>query len=87
MCRKIFTTGEEELCEYLIKCRKPHHGLPAKPARKLAYHLAMANNKIIKESCYRDQSAGKEWLTSLMKRNPTITLRTAEATSISRSIS
>ncbi|KAJ8910912.1 hypothetical protein NQ315_014246 [Exocentrus adspersus] len=45
-CRKIFSNEEEaKLCDYLIKCGKLHHGLPPIAARKLAYDLAMANNK------------------------------------------
>lgn len=84
-CRKIFSDEEEsELCEYLIICGKLHHGLPPKAARKLAYDLAVANHKIVPENWHRDQSAGKEWFTSFMKRNPVISLRAAEATSIAR---
>lgn len=86
-CRKIFTLKEEEeLSKYLIKCGNLHHGLPPKAARKLAYDLAIANNKTVPENWHRDHSAGKEWFTSFMKRNPNISLREAEATSIARAV-
>lgn len=85
--RKIFTDEEEaELVKYLIQCSKLHHGLPPSAAKKLAYDMAKANNKTIPESWNRDQCAGKEWFTAFLKRNPTVSLRTAESTSIARSI-
>lgn len=85
--RKIFTEEEEaELVKYLIQCSKLHHGLPPSAAKKLAYDMAKANDKTIPESWNRDQCAGKEWFTAFLKRNPTVSLRTAESTSIARSI-
>lgn len=83
--RRIFSREEEaELSRYLIKCGRLHHGLPPNAAKRLAFDLAVANNKTIPDSWHKNSSAGKEWFTAFLKRNPTISLRTPESTSIAR---
>lgn len=81
---RIFSEREEsELSKYLT-ISQSHHGIPPNAVKKLAYDLAVANNKAIPESWRINQSAGKTWFTSFLKQNPTISLRTPESTSIAR---
>ncbi|KAJ8909935.1 hypothetical protein NQ315_005654 [Exocentrus adspersus] len=84
---KIFLDDEEvELCNFLQMMAKLHHGLTPKNVRKLAFDLAVANNKNIPASWHQNQSAGKFWMTSLLKRNKNLSIRSAEATSLGRAM-
>lgn len=80
---KIFTEMEENtLCNYLKQMANLHHGLNPKQIRSFAYDLAKHYNKKIPQAWVDNQSAGKHWFTGFIKRNPSISIRTAEATSI-----
>ena len=60
------------------------YGLTPKVVRRLVYAMAKANNMRIPEKWECTKQAGKDWLNSFLKRNPTCAIRTPEATSIAR---
>lgn len=64
---------------------KLHNGLIPKGARTLAYDLAIANKKKYLRHGH-NKIAEKFWLTSFMKRNAELSLRSAEATSLGRAM-
>lgn len=83
----IFTQEEEDqFATYLQTMTKLHHGLNPKSARKLAFDLAAAKKKNIPLSWRNNMTAGKFWFTGFMKRNPVLSLRLAEATSLGRAM-
>lgn len=84
----IFTIEEEKaLVEYLLTCSKMNYGLTRQAAMKLAYEYATINSKKILNSWSSNNCAGKDWFRGFMTRNPELSLRTPEATSLSRSTS
>lgn len=75
--------NEEMLALHVIKLGKLFHGVSRSEIKKCAFEFAEKNNK--KHPFNKDsKSAGEDWLKGFMKRNPTITLRKPEATSINR---
>lgn len=86
--RLIFSVLQEnELAEYLKVCAKMNCGLHYKKIRKLAYELAVKNNIARPNTWDLKQMAGNDWMKGFMKRNKTLSLRTPEATSLSRGTS
>lgn len=86
--RKIFTTDEEKaLGEYLIRCSQLHYGMTKLNCRKFAYEYAVANGKVIPENWKQHKYASKDWIRGFMIRNKNLSLRTPEATSLSRATS
>lgn len=84
--KQIFTESEEKgLAEYLLKASKLHYGLCTRTTRKLAFDFACCNGKTIPESWHSNQCAGKDWLRDFLRRSGSLSLRTPEATSFSRS--
>nr|CAI5850136.1 unnamed protein product [Callosobruchus analis] len=85
---QIFNTSEEKLLiEYLLTCSKMHYGLTRKQTMQLAFEFAKANSKKIPESWTSNNTAGKDWFRGFLSRNSEISLRTPEATSLSRTTS
>lgn len=83
--KQVFTKKEElELVEYIKKCVSYQFGLTYKAFRKLAYEYANLNQKDFPEKWNIMKEAGDEWLYGFMKRNPTLTLRKPEKTSLAR---
>ena len=82
--RKIFTAEEEKSLEnYLIRASQLHHGLSTREVRKLAFDFAEKLGKDI-HHWEEAKTAGKDWLWAFLHRNPTLSLRSPEATSIAR---
>ncbi|XP_064606151.1 uncharacterized protein LOC135471033 [Liolophura sinensis] len=82
---KVFTLEQERaLADYIIKCSKMFHGLSVKQTRKLAWQYAKANLNTYPAQWDTNQEAGQDWFYGLIKRNPELSLRTPEATSIAR---
>ena len=82
---KVFTVEEEEvLSDYLTQCSKMFHGLTHKQTRQVAYQMAVKNGKQFPASWTENEEAGREWMKAFMNRNPQLTLRKPEATSIAR---
>lgn len=78
---------EDELSSYLDMASKMYHGLPPKEVRKLAYQYAVKNQIKFPASWGKVQQAGADWFTAFLKRNKTLSIRTPEATSLSRATS
>ncbi|XP_047122877.1 uncharacterized protein LOC124806200 [Hydra vulgaris] len=76
-----------ELCSYLQRASDIYFGLTPKDVRKLAYQLADANKLAMPKSWMENYCAGRDWFTSFLQKNPTLSLRAPEATSIARAIS
>nr|XP_053616775.1 uncharacterized protein LOC128678900 [Plodia interpunctella] len=88
-CRQVFS-GEEEckLSSYILKCAEIYFGLLPTEIRKLAYQCAVhLNAKNTPSSWKKNNSAGPDWFQNFMRRNPHLSLRTPEATSMSRATS
>lgn len=75
---------EAALAEYLIKCSTMFHGLTPKATRRLAYEYAERNNLKYPPKWKETKSAGPDWFSSFLKRHPTLSIRTPEATSLAR---
>lgn len=85
---QIFTNQEETLLsEYLKKASRLNHGLSTLACRTLAHAFASQNKKKYPESWDEHKMAGIDWYRSFMKRNPTLSIRKPEATSIARNSS
>lgn len=82
--KPLFTDDQEtQLVDYIIKCSKLYYGLTIKKIRQIAYQYA-EKNKLPHKFDRVKQLAGKDWYYNFMKRHPSISLRTPEATSLNR---
>ncbi|XP_072400708.1 uncharacterized protein [Diabrotica undecimpunctata] len=85
---QIFTNAEENMFkDYLDVASKLHHGLTTKQAKELAYEFAVRNNKKIPASWNKHKQASYDWLYGFLKRMKTLSLRSREATSLTRATS
>jgi DDE superfamily endonuclease/helix-turn-helix, Psq domain len=76
---------EKELCEHAKQLSDLYFGITKEQMCKLAYELAWKNG--IRHVFNVDkQSAGDDWFQGFIERNPTISLRKPESTSIARVI-
>ena len=60
------------------------HGLTTFQLKKLAYSFAAANQTNIPSNWKEKQEASREWLTSFLKRNTGLSIRSPEQTSQAR---
>jgi len=82
---KIFTIEQEQqLAQYLETCSSMFHGLTPRNVRKLAYEMACMNNLAIPQKWVDKQQAGEDWFTAFLKRHPSPSVRSPEATSLAR---
>ncbi|XP_065569806.1 uncharacterized protein LOC136033107 [Artemia franciscana] len=63
------------------------YGLTSRDTRTLAYNCAVANNKTVPDSWINSKEAGIDWLAGFRARNPELSLRMPEATSLGRATS
>ena len=81
----VFTKEDEKvLCQYILDCSKMFYGLSLQKSRELAYKYAVNLKKNVPSSWTTNSSAGKDWMDGFRKRNPQISLRSPEATSLGR---
>ena len=73
---------EGELVEHIKKLDEMFFGITRTELMKLAYQVALAHG--IEKFSEEKQSASKTWYYNFMKRNPDLSLRSPEATSIGR---
>ncbi|CAH1112635.1 unnamed protein product [Psylliodes chrysocephalus] len=66
-------------------CAKLNHGFTSKDVRKFAFSLAAEYGKRIPPSWFKNEMAGKYWMTNYLKRYP-LSIRTAEAASLGRAM-
>lgn len=81
--RPVFTKDEKLLTNQVIKLSKLFYGISPTEIKRCAFDYARENG-INNPFSQDSQSAGKAWLRGFLKRNPTISLRKPEATSINR---
>ena len=82
--KSTFSLEEERLIQsHVLKLSNQFYGLTALELRRIAFQFAKANNikNMFNEAT---QLAGKDWLERFLKRNPEISLRKPEATSLNR---
>lgn len=86
---QIFTTEEEEkLAEYMTVSSKLNYGLTKLQARKLAYDYALAIKKTnTPDNWIQNKIASKDWIRGFLRRQSQLSIRTPEATSLSRATS
>ena len=85
---RIFNDREESLLvDYVIKASKLHSGLTKKMVREFAHEYACHLNRKQPENWKRDNMAGADWIYGFLKRHPRISVRTPEATSLTRATS
>ena len=81
--RLVFNKNEEiDLADYLKRSSAMFHGLSIKTTKKVAYELALRNEKNMPPSWQEKKEARSDWLVGFMKRHETVSLRKPEATSI-----
>lgn len=86
-CHQIFTSAEEkELSSYIKHLANLHHGFTPTQVKSFAYDLATFYKKKVPECWETNKSAGSKWFNGFMKRNPTLSLRVPEATSLARAM-
>lgn len=84
--KPVFTTDqEEELASYIKDMESRLFGLSRKEVRQLAYQLA-ETNQIQNNFDKATKTAGEDWLTGFLKRNPSLSVRKPEATSVARAM-
>ncbi|PZC71419.1 hypothetical protein B5X24_HaOG213482 [Helicoverpa armigera] len=85
---KVFSEQQEQqLSKYLQRCADIYFGLTAKEVRKLAFELATQYNLKRPATWAENEMAGEEWFRSFLNRNPSLSVRVAQATSLSRATS
>ncbi|KAJ4425557.1 hypothetical protein ANN_27752 [Periplaneta americana] len=83
--RQIFMQFEEtELVEYILQASDIYFRLSPKEVRMLAYQVAVANSKEMLKSWEENKVAGADWLSAFIKRHPVLSIRSPQATSLSR---
>ena len=86
--KPVFTETQETLLKaYLKTAANIYFGLSPKEVRVLAYECADAFAVKMPDSWIRDKCAGPDWFSGFMKRNTDLSVRTPEATSMSRATS
>ena len=83
--RQVFPDAmEKSLGEYLLKCSNMFYGLTPKITRKLAYQYAKKNELQVPPTWDEREEAAEDWFTAFIKRQPSLSLRTPESTSLAR---
>lgn len=82
--RTVFTMEQEaEIVSYLTAMEAKLFGMTIFDLREIAFQLAEKNNI---DHPFKDTAAGLDWAYGFMKRNPSLSLRTPEATSAARAM-
>ena len=79
-------TEEDALAKYILTCSKMFHGPSREACRRLAFEYARVNNKKFPSSWITNGKAGKDWFYGFLSRQPSLSLRLPEATSLAHSI-
>lgn len=82
----VFTAEQEaELKDYLTQMEGQFFGLTIKELSELAFQLAERNNMKHPFNAAA-KSAGRDWVKGFLTRNPTLTIRKPESTSVARAM-
>ena len=86
--RQVFSAEQEiSLQGYLERAANIYFGLSPKNVRELAYECAIEFGLEMSDQWSRDKCAGPDWFSGFLKRNPSLSISTPEATSLSRATS
>ncbi|GBN33652.1 hypothetical protein AVEN_250682-1 [Araneus ventricosus] len=86
--RQIFECKQEDMLQqYLMKASDIYFGLSPKEVKRFAYTYAVACKINIPKSWTEHEMAGSDWLSAFLKRHPKLSIRSPQATSISRATS
>lgn len=86
--KQVFTDEQEYILQkYLKTAANIYYGLSPTEVRNLAYECAVAFNVNVPDSWESNKRAGPDWFSGFMKRHPSLSIRTPEATSLSRATS
>lgn len=86
--RQVFTPEQEKILEeYLIDAANIYFGLSPKDVRVFAYECAVKFKIEMPEPWQLNKQAGADRFSNFMKRHPSLSIRTPEATSLSRATS
>ncbi|KAJ3666603.1 hypothetical protein Zmor_002039 [Zophobas morio] len=78
----VFSKAEEkELVEHIIQLSKMFYGITPFEIKQCAFKYAIRNNV---KNPFLNEAAGRAWLEGFLKRNPQISLRRPEGTSLNR---
>ncbi|KAK0148855.1 Jerky -like [Merluccius polli] len=84
--KRVFSLEQELLLrDYLMQAADLYYGLS--PKEKFAYDLAKAYSCRYPETWAENGMAGANWFTTFLKRHPTLSIRSPQATSLSRATS
>uniref|UniRef100_A0A2S2NP39 Jerky-like n=1 Tax=Schizaphis graminum TaxID=13262 RepID=A0A2S2NP39_SCHGA len=84
---KVFNQFQEnQLSEYIKNSADMYFGLSPTAIRKLAFDFSLKLNLKVPKNWTDNEHAGIDWFTAFLKRNPTLSIRQPEATSISRAM-
>jgi len=86
--RQIFSKDQERmLAEYVKKASSIYFGLSPTEVRKLAFECAVKNKIKIPDKWTEAEMAGTDWFSGFLRRNDDLSVRSPEATSLSRATS
>ncbi|XP_003737382.1 uncharacterized protein LOC100904063 [Galendromus occidentalis] len=86
--RQVFDgKQEEELSAYITRASDIYFGLTPRDVRKLAFKVAEFYKCDFPPSWASNGMAGPDWFSAFLKRNPSLSIRVPEATSLSRATS
>jgi hypothetical protein len=80
----LSTHQENELSDYLIQTQKEGYALTPKLLKELTFSYARYNGIKIPSSWLKNRCSGPDWFGNFMKRQPRLSLRKPEGTSIAR---
>ncbi|XP_030749224.1 uncharacterized protein LOC115877205 [Sitophilus oryzae] len=84
---RVFTVQQEsQLVEYCEKSVNLYFGLTTKDLRKLAFQFSSANRLHCPLKWNDAELVSEDWLTAFFRRNPRLTLRTPQTTSLARAM-
>lgn len=85
---QVFTKLQESsLAEYIKKSADIYYGLTPKEVRRMAFLFSTSLSLTVPDSWKKNEMAGPDWFTSFLSRNSELSIRTPEATSLSRATS
>lgn len=75
---------ESDLSAYLLRASNMFYGLSPMLTRKMAFEFATRNGISVPKSWQETKTASKDWFTGFMHRNPRLSIRKPEPTSLGR---
>lgn len=81
----VFSSEQEaKLTKYLLEAADLYYGLTLVEVRSFAYKCAVTYNLRTPEKWHETMMAGADWFSSFMTRNPSLSIRKPQATSLAR---